>query len=120
MIELKTTCSKCGGPLEENRIGKQRYCLACHAAHMRETRPKHSELSEEARRKANVRAATKEYVSRGKITKKPCAVCGNVKSEAHHPDYSKPLEVIWLCRIHHLKLHRNEQVSHETLEEVEI
>lgn len=28
--------------------------------------------------------------------------CGK-KGEAHHEDYSKPLEVIWLCREHHRK-----------------
>ena len=43
-------------------------------------------------------------VDTGKIIKQPCSVCGKIKSEAHHPDYSKPLEVIWFCRSHH-KLH---------------
>lgn len=27
--------------------------------------------------------------------------------ERHHPDYSKPLEIIWLCRQHHFKTHHN-------------
>lgn len=42
----------------------------------------------------------------GKLEKKPCEVCGSVKSEAHHEDYSKPLEVRWLCRQHHAEIHR--------------
>ena len=42
----------------------------------------------------------------GKITKLPCQVCGALKVEGHHPDYSKPLEVIWLCRQHHVAEHR--------------
>lgn len=42
----------------------------------------------------------------GKIVKTPCVVCGNPKSEGHHEDYSKPLEVIWLCREHHAEVHR--------------
>jgi len=45
-------------------------------------------------------------VSRGKIQKEPCEVCGDPKSEAHHDDYSKPLEVRWLCRKHHAELSR--------------
>lgn len=42
----------------------------------------------------------------GRITKEPCTVCGNTKSQGHHDDYSKPLEVIWLCAKHHKERHR--------------
>ncbi len=37
----------------------------------------------------------------GTLTQKPCEVCGKMKSQAHHNDYSKPLEVRWLCPKHH-------------------
>lgn len=37
----------------------------------------------------------------GKLIQRPCYLCGNEKSEAHHPDYDKPLEVVWVCRKHH-------------------
>lgn len=37
----------------------------------------------------------------GKLKQLPCQICGEVKSEAHHEDYTKPLEVVWLCRKHH-------------------
>lgn len=43
----------------------------------------------------------------GKIKKMPCVICGNPKSEGHHTDYSKPLEVVWLCRKHHVEAHKN-------------
>jgi len=39
------------------------------------------------------------------LTRQACEVCGDTKSEGHHEDYSKPLEVIWLCREHHLLRH---------------
>jgi hypothetical protein len=42
----------------------------------------------------------------GKLTRKPCEVCGENKVHAHHPDYSKPREVIWLCPVHHKEEHR--------------
>jgi hypothetical protein len=32
-------------------------------------------------------------------------VCGTWMVEAHHPDYSSPLDVVWLCRRHHTDLH---------------
>lgn len=41
----------------------------------------------------------------GRLKKQPCEVCGNKNTEAHHDDYSKPLEVKWLCRKHHLEIH---------------
>jgi ribosomal protein S27AE len=44
----------------------------------------------------------------GKIVRRPCEICGAVRTDAHHDDYTKPLEVRWLCRrchkLHHLKL----------------
>lgn len=45
----------------------------------------------------------------GKIIRLPCEVCGNKKSEGHHFDYSKPLEVRWLCRKHHGEVHRKHE-----------
>jgi hypothetical protein len=34
-----------------------------------------------------------------------CQVCGQVKRlHGHHHDYSKPLDVIWACRLCHLQL----------------
>jgi len=40
----------------------------------------------------------------GRLKRMPCEICGG-KSHAHHEDYSKPLEVRWLCPIHHQQLH---------------
>lgn len=37
--------------------------------------------------------------------------------EAHHEDYSAPLEVIWLCRRCHCRLHR-EQIDPDRLRDV--
>jgi hypothetical protein len=34
-----------------------------------------------------------------------CVKCGDENSQMHHEDYDKPLEVIWVCRPCHLKLH---------------
>jgi uncharacterized protein YgiM (DUF1202 family) len=48
-------------------------------------------------------------IRRGKLNKGRCEVCGSEKAHAHHEDYSKPLEVIWLCHDHHTKLHREKR-----------
>lgn len=45
-------------------------------------------------------------IRKGELIRQPCQVCGAVKVEAHHSDYSKPLDVMWLCRFHHMEEHR--------------
>jgi hypothetical protein len=43
---------------------------------------------------------------RGRLQKQPCLICGNPKAQAHHHDYSKPLEIDWLCQVCHDKVTR--------------
>lgn len=56
--------------------------------------------------KARVRDATNWAIKSGKLKRLPCEICGEIDAEAHHPDYDKPLDVKWLCRKHHMELHR--------------
>jgi hypothetical protein len=42
----------------------------------------------------------------GLLVPQPCERCGNPKVHAHHEDYSKPLEVTWLCHKHHFMRHK--------------
>jgi hypothetical protein len=51
------------------------------------------------------RSNTRHAIRRGKLKRLPCVVCGKERTEAHHEDYKKPLEVIWLCRQHHRERH---------------
>jgi hypothetical protein len=42
----------------------------------------------------------------GRLIPQNCEVCGtDEKVEAHHEDYSKPLDVVWLCFKHHRERH---------------
>lgn len=43
---------------------------------------------------------------RGIIKKKSCQKCGTVKTYAHHEDYGKPLEIMWLCQKCHIARHK--------------
>ena len=97
-------CSRCNKVVEETRL-KQRYCKNCHNEWQRQNRKSHSELTLLQKLKANCRSYLNTYLKRGKIKKQPCQVCGELKVEAHHDDYSKPLEIKWLCREHHIDLH---------------
>ncbi len=51
------------------------------------------------------RTAVGTAIRDGKLTTQPCELCGD-KAHAHHEDYSKPLEVRWLCARHHGLVHR--------------
>ena len=55
--------------------------------------------------KYKARNAIYNAVRDGRVERKPCEMCGDKKSQAHHEDYSKPLDVIWLCRSCHVKHH---------------
>lgn len=46
-------------------------------------------------------------VKSGKLKKLPCVICGSENTHGHHDDYSKPLDVIWLCHEHHMEHHQN-------------
>lgn len=58
--------------------------------------------------KIKARAIIQRSVRIGLIlpaSKLKCSKCSNRASEYHHPDYSKPLKVIPLCKKHHEKEH---------------
>jgi uncharacterized protein (DUF983 family) len=111
-IAPRGTCAKCGQEHERRRADgrPQSYCAKCHAEYNRPRRPKYSDLTPEQKLKANARAYANEYQRRGLLVQKPCEVCGAEDSQKHHPDYSKPLEVVWLCRQHHMDKHPHEPI----------
>ncbi len=72
-----------------------------------------TERNREWRKKNPQKYAAHGWVSNalrsGRLKKLPCEVCGSkVRIQGHHDDYSKPLEVRWLCQVHHKELHRKD------------
>lgn len=55
--------------------------------------------------KYKARSAVANAVRDGRLTRLACQVCGNPHSQAHHSDYSQPLEVTWLCFTCHRQEH---------------
>lgn len=55
--------------------------------------------------RARAHMMVRDAIKRGELSRKPCAVCNGRKSEAHHDDYERPLDVVWLCRQHHRERH---------------
>lgn len=69
------------------------------------TRRRHSELSEEQRRKANTRSYSNVLQRRGVLVRQPCEGCGSDDAQKHHDDYADPRNVRWLCRRCHMQEH---------------
>lgn len=54
------------------------------------------------------RNATHYAIRMGKLVRRPCGVCGEEPTDAHHhKGYAKEnrLEVVWLCKPHHQAIH---------------
>jgi hypothetical protein len=51
--------------------------------------------------KDKARQALANALRSGRVVRLPCEVCGECDVEAHHDDYSRPLDVRWLCFKHH-------------------
>lgn len=92
--------------------GLQSRCKDCHKTFKisPETRllKRQSQLRQDAAHpeKPKARSIVANAVKRGRLIRQPCEVCGDQKSQAHHEDYSKPLEVRWLCDPHHKAHHK--------------
>jgi hypothetical protein len=123
-------CSKCGLDKDviEFYISDKRKCKQCHREYVRnyslghkEQRRKHKKLywkrhpKKAAEHSRNMRQKHPEHFrardkanweyKMGRLKRLPCSICGERHAEAHHADYSRPLEIIWLCRKHHCALH---------------
>ena len=45
-------------------------------------------------------------IKSGLLVREACEKCGSEKAQAHHDDYSKPLDIMWLCPKHHKERHK--------------
>lgn len=117
-------------PYARNQTGIMAACKECHNARTmranrkyrdkrRAQRKRYNDTPE--RRKAAYENTKKMYalypehqkarmkvynaVKAGKLHKLPCSVCGEIKVQAHHNDYTRPLEVLWVCVPHHKIIH---------------
>jgi hypothetical protein len=60
---------------------------------------------EDPRRQRAHNAVTRA-IKKERLVRAPCCRCGSERSLAHHEDYDKPLDVIWLCQPCHKQRHK--------------
>ena len=61
---------------------------------------------EQDRRRSAAHNAVARALKSGQLKRLPCERCGDKKSVAHHEDYDKKLDVIWLCQPCHKARHK--------------
>ncbi len=81
---LQSKCRECERIYRQSKAGK-------------EVRRKYVQANMDKVTARNILASAMRY---GKMERQSCH-CGETKVEAHHEDYSKPLDVEWLCKKHH-------------------
>lgn len=58
------------------------------------------------KRRMKCHNAVARAIKNGQLTRQPCVRCSSEKSLAHHEDYDKPLDVVWLCQPCHKQRHK--------------
>ncbi len=126
-------CRKCSRDLPGSAFYKtlRTKCKECHKAQMSAhyQRPEYKAKNAAYQRgrlngagnleKHKARQAVRWAVKSGKIAKDGnCALCNSGQDiEAHHRDYSKKLEVIWLCRNCHAIHHAAEAIKQRRVQD---
>lgn len=68
----------------------------------------------EDRRRAAAHSAVARAIRSGELVRQPCVRCGEQKSLAHHEDYDKQLDVVWLCQPCHKERHKEMKACNDT------
>ena len=109
------SCTK--SEVTNNRRSKREYYSQYDRLRFRTDRRKKSVVSAQRKRrivspeKYKARNAVSNALRDGRLKKECCQNCGNPKSQAHHDDYSKPLDVKWLCFKCHRETKHNQVVT---------
>jgi hypothetical protein len=92
-------------PLEYEREYSKAYFSNYENRQRRNARMRKYSKAPATREKHKARWQVGRAIASGRLTRQACQVCGEARTEAHHDDYNKPLDVRWLCIRHHREHH---------------
>jgi ribosomal protein S27AE len=107
-------CNRCGERKPEGEFyARQGTCKDCmRAAHRAYAKANPGIMQKHGRKwkaenpeKRRAENAVTHAIEDGLLVRLPCERCGDGPAHAHHDDYSKPLEVRWLCARCHRQFH---------------
>jgi ribosomal protein S27AE len=102
------TCSACGQVFERAGKTTNKADFCSNACRLRASSQRFRDRFQPGHRsdlRGRASAAVHRAVAAGRLIRQPCEQCGDVPSEAHHDDYTRPLDVRWLCSSCHKKHH---------------
>ena len=138
MMMLEKVCGRCKesrsvAEFNRNRSerdGLQRFCKRCQVLANRDWAERRSEVRAEARRRYEARNPSRRrgvgpqqkychhqvaraIASGALVRPEECSACHKADGviQAHHGDYTRPLDVTWLCARCHGRLHAVEKVA---------
>lgn len=90
---------------DRGREVHRKSCRDYYKRHKEKVAASHHKWQELNPKKRMVHGIVAYAIRIGHLRKMPCIICGNENSHAHHCDYDKPLDVMWLCPLHHAEWH---------------
>jgi hypothetical protein len=91
----------------KKQIRQQKYEETKKGKLVAESYRKRKHQTPEGKARMAAKNAVRYALKKGKIVKMPCLICGEEKTEAHHPSYAWDMRlcVTWLCSQHHNEIH---------------
>jgi hypothetical protein len=113
--DTSRNCTRCGILIEptwaqrKNSSFRCKSCVKASNEGRRKPYIKIQDLSPLDQKKRKARTSVMNALKSGRLIKQSCRKCGK-PAQAHHEDYDRPLDVIWLCSEHHAELHAMNRV----------
>lgn len=91
--------NRCQDTARKNKDSKRKKTTECKYTE--------KDYREKNQKKRSAHQAVAQALKKRHLVKECCMECGESHTYAHHCDYDRPLDVMWLCATHHAEWHFN-------------